>query len=319
MIANIRTANSEAENPTRVTPQTLIELARAGEQLPLRSVNLRALQSGLYVSPFKGRGMEFDETRPYQPGDDIRSLDWKVTARTGKAHTKLFREERERPVLLWVDLRQTMFFATRGVFKSVMAAKASALLAWSTAAHGDRLGGLIFSDDTHQELPPHNGKSAVLRFIQTLSHHTAWTRDNDFAIPVDAQAATVQHAIIRLRNVARPGSLIFLLSDFRHLTAQAESHLSQIARHNDVVLIHISDPLESRLPPAGLYRLSDGANTLSIDTGDKSIREHYHQRRQEHVERLARLCKRNRIFMLPLGTSDDVVQKLQTGLGLRVK
>lgn len=314
MITGIRVT----ENPTRVTAQTLIELARAGEQLPLRSVNLRALQSGLYVSPFKGRGMEFDETRPYQPGDDIRSLDWKVTARTGRAHTKLFREERERPVLVWVDLRQTMFFATRGVFKSVMAAKAAALLAWSTAAHSDRLGGLIFSDETHQELPPRSGKSGVLRFIQTLSHHPAWDQSSKLA-SAHARADTVQHAVIRLRNVVRPGSLVFLLSDFRHLTAQAESHLSQIARHNDVVLIYISDPLESRLPPAGRYRFSDGANTLSIDTGDKGIQEHYQQRRQAHFERLERLCNRNRMFMLPLGTQDNVVHKLQTGLGLRAK
>lgn len=307
-----------AENPTRVTPQSLIELARAGEQLPLRSVNLRALNSGLYASPFKGRGMEFDETRPYQPGDDIRSLDWKVTARTGKTHTKLFREERERPVLLWVDLRQTMFFATRGVYKSVMAAKASALLAWSTAAHGDRLGGLIFSDDAHRELPPKNGRAAVLRFIQSLSHHPAWEQHTGTA-HTPAQTDIVQHAILRLRNVARPGSLIFLLSDFRQLTEQGESHLNQIARHNDVVLVHISDPLENRLPPPGRYRLSNGAHTVSIDTGDKRIRDHYQQRRQTHIERLQRLCRRNRIFMLPLGTQDNVVHTLQTGLGLRGK
>lgn len=316
MIGIRASTNTAVENPTRVTSQTLIELARAGEQLPLRSVNLRALNSGLYVSPFKGRGMEFDETRPYQPGDDIRSLDWKVTARSGRAHTKLFREERERPVLLWVDLSPTMFFATRGVFKSVMAAKAAALLAWSATAHGDRLGGLIFSDETHRELPPRNGKSGVLRFIQTLSHHPAWDQSNR---PVGNPADTVLHAVVRLRNVARPGSLVFLLSDFRHLTAQTESHLNQIARHNDVVLVYISDPLENRLPPAGRYRFSNGIDTLSIDTGDDNLREHYEQRRRAHVERLERLCSRNRIFMLPLGTQDNVVHKLQTSLGLRAK
>lgn len=310
-------ATNVTENPTRVTPQALIELARAGEQLPLRSVNLRALHSGLYVSPFKGRGMEFDEARPYQPGDDIRSLDWKITARTGKAHTKLFREERERPVLLWVDLQPTMFFATRGVYKSVMAAKAAALLAWGAAAHSDRLGGLIFSDNAHRELPPKNGRAAVLRFIQNLSHHPAWDEHN--SIPPRTPADTVQHAILRLRNVARPGSLLFLLSDFRHLTEQGESHLSQIARHNDVVLVYISDPLENRLPPPGRYRLSDGADTVSIDTGDKHIRERYQQRRQAHLEQLQRLCRRDRIFMLSLSTQDNVVHKLQTGLGLRGK
>ena len=304
-----------ASNPTHLSVREMIALARAGGQLPLKAMSIRAMQSGLYVSPFKGRGMEFDETRPYQAGDDIRTLDWKVTARTGKAHTKLFREERERPVLLWVDLRQSMFFATRGVFKSVVASKAAALLAWSTAAHRDRLGGLLFSEDAHHELQPSNGKTAVLRFIQQLARQAQWKNDTE-PTAHDSTSNTLAKAFLRLRNVSRPGSLIFLLSDFRRLDEKSESHLSQISKHNDVVMIHISDPMEMRLPPKGTYRLSDGRRSVSIDTSDNSLRSKYEQQRLQHLEHLERLCTRHRIFLLNLSTQDDVVHKLQQGLGL---
>lgn len=308
---------STTDHPARITPAALIALARAGEQLPLRSVNIRAMQSGLYVSPFKGRGMEFDETRLYQPGDDIRGMDWKVTARTGKPHTKLFREERERPVLLGVDLRRSMFFATRGAFKSVVAARAAALLAWSTVAHGDRIGGLLFGETAHRELPPKTGKTGVLRLIQHLCHHPAWNNETPAANTETGNSDLLGHALLRLLNVARPGSLIFLLSDFRGLGEQAESWLNRLARHNDVVLIHISDPLEIELPPPGRYRLSNGARDFNIDTGDNRYREIYQRRGREHIHRLQQLCKRNRMFFLPLGTPDNVVHTLQTGLGLK--
>ena len=115
-----------------ISPATLIQLRQPGESLALPSVRIKAKQTGTYLSQYKGRGMEFEEHRPYQPGDDIRNIDWRVTARTGIPHTKVYREERERPVLFCVDYRRPMFFATRGVFKSVMAAKAAALLAWSS-------------------------------------------------------------------------------------------------------------------------------------------------------------------------------------------
>ncbi|PCI06195.1 MAG: DUF58 domain-containing protein, partial [Gammaproteobacteria bacterium] len=130
-----------ADDIVRIRQSTLISLNREAKNLPLTPRKITAKLSGTYLTIFKGLGMEFDEVRPYQAGDDLYSIDWNVTARTGEAHTKIFREERERPVLMWVDYRQPMFFATRGSFKSVVAAKIAALLAWSAAQHGDRLGG----------------------------------------------------------------------------------------------------------------------------------------------------------------------------------
>lgn len=143
----------------------LINLAKPAANLKLFRSGIRAQQSGGYLSRTKGRGMEFDEVRPYQPGDDIRSIDWRVTARTDKTHTKLFREERERPVFISVDYRASMQFATRGVFKAVQAAKLAALLAWVAQRQGDRIGGQIFTDNSCRELKPQSGKQAVLHFL----------------------------------------------------------------------------------------------------------------------------------------------------------
>lgn len=305
-------ATTSVIDPVHVSPQQLIALAHAGESLPLQAMRARAAQSGLYLSAFKGRGMEFDESRPYQPGDDVRTLDWKVTARTGRAHTKQFREERERPVLLWLDLRRPMFFATRGCFKAVAASRAASLLGWAASAHRDRLGGLVFSESVHKELKPQRGKTGVLRFIQTLCRHPAWDDDDQ-----PQQSASLNIPMLRLMNVAHPGSLIFLLSDFRGFDERTEQHLGQIVRHNDVVMIHISDPLEAELPPPGRYRFSDAHSTRSLDTEDRAIRERYRQRHQLHTSRLQSFCRRYRLFYLALQTQDNVIERLQNGLGLK--
>ncbi len=305
--------NPVGDDIVRINQSTLIGLHHDAQSLPLKSKKIHAQFSGNYLSAFKGRGMEFDEARPYEPGDDIRSIDWRVTARTGKAHTKLFREERERPVLLWVDYRKPMFFATRGSFKSVVAAKTAALLAWSAAQHGDRLGGLIFSENSHQELRPQRGKSATLHFIEKLTHHDAW--DDYQSTTVDETSG--HQALTRLRRVSRPGSLIFLISDFRHMGDTMQSSLAQLSRHNDVVMLFISDPLEAQLPPAGFYRISDGASELNLNTRNKDAREIYQQRFQQHEQHLKQLCKKLGMFFLNISTDQPLVSCLQNGLGLR--
>ncbi len=302
------------ESPVRVSKQGLIALNREAESLSLKTVKIRSIQGGHYLSPFKGRGMEFDEVRPYQAGDDMRTLDWRVMARTGKPHTKLFREERERSVLFWVDYRAPMFFATRGIFKSVMAARAASLLAWSAVHHGDRLGGLIFSEQHHQEMRPQRGKKGVLHFIQSLVEHPAWGNTD-----TENKADTAIQALMRLRRVAHPGSLIFLISDFRAMGDQAERHLGQLTRHNDVVMLFIHDLLEQNLPPAGLYRVSDGTKDLSLDTTSKSLRKTYHEKFEQRKTSLQNLCRRYGIYYLPCTTSDDLLSTLQRGLGLSLR
>lgn len=307
------TAGESSIEAVQVTVPSLVGLNRQAAGIRLGRSRVRARQGGDYQSPFKGRGMEFDESRLYQPGDDIRNIDWRVTARTGKPHTKMFREERERPVFLWVDLRVPMFFATRGVFKAVLAARLASLIAWSAVYNGDRVGAVIFSEHVHHELRPQRGKIGVLRLINQLVDHPAWMRDS----PVLPEPGAGSRALMRLRRVLRPGSLVFLLSDFRNLDDAAETQLLRISRNNEVAMVHIHDTLESELPPAGLYRVSDGSEELLLDTYDRRRVEAYRRHYYEHCERLARLARLGNMRLLSCTTGEDPVTVLQGGLGVR--
>jgi len=306
-------------DPVHVSREALIAMHTPAEGLALKSAKIRAQQGGQYLSTFKGRGMEFDEVRPYQPGDDVRTIDWRVTARSGKAHTKRFREERERSVLFWVDYRAPMFFATRGVFKSVLAAHAAALLAWSAVRHGDRLGGLVFSETQHAEVRPQRGKKGVLHFIQALVNYHV-REENAVQVLTAEQAETAAcQALIRLRRVARPGSLVFLVSDFRAMGAQSEAHLAQLSRHCDVLMFFITDTLEQNLPPGGHYRVSQGAKSLTLDTHDRALRERYRQKFQARQVYLKTLSQRYGIYLLPCATTDNLLTTLQRGLGRQAR
>ncbi|TRW90323.1 DUF58 domain-containing protein [Candidatus Methylobacter oryzae] len=311
-------AKVSASELVSVSLKTLIDLARPAAGLNLKHSAIRAGQSGGYLSRFKGRGMEFEEARGYQPGDDIRSIDWRVTARTGETHTKVFREERERPVFISVDNRPAMHFATRGVFKSVLAAKLAGLLAWAAQHHGDRIGGQLFTEVVCRELKPQNGKHAVLRFLNAITSQEDLNR-------ADPSVITLEHALSRLMHHARPGSLVYIISDFRGVNDQVENHLAKLSRHCEVVLIFVYDSLESHLPEKGRYRFiaSDvaglsgtGAATgdrrdVVIDTGDRQRLLKYHQHFAQRLQQLEQIAKKMGLAFIQCSTTDDPIQRLR--------
>ncbi len=290
-----------AKDLVSVSLKTLIDLAKPASTLNLQHSKNRAQQSGAYMSRFKGRGMEFDEARLYQPGDDIRSIDWRVTARTGKTYTKVFREERERPVFISVDDRLTMHFATRGVFKSVLAAKLAGLLAWAAEHHGDRIGGQLFSEHDCYELKPQNGRHAVLRFLNALVKPQK-SADKHF---------TLSQVLARLNQHTRPGSLVYIVSDFRGINDESETHIAKLARHCEVVLIFIYDPLESSLPVKGRFRFTDELSDVVVDAGDQKGLSEYHQRFAERQQRLESLAKKRGLAFIQCSTQEDPVQCLR--------
>ena len=303
----------EGASPISVSQPGLIRLAGPARAIALDVLRVNSLQTGAYVSRFRGRGMEFDESRPYQPGDDPRSIDWRVTARSTTAYTKLFREERERPVLVAVDLRSNMHFATRGCFKSVNASRAAALLAWAAHHRGDRLGGLIFGDTTHRELKPRLGRRSALRFVHELAEHRDWQQRDT---TVDSGDAFTQ-AMSALRRVARPGSLVVVISDFKGFTRQAQSYLSSVARHSEVLAVFINDPIERELPPPGRYRLVSADDELAIDTYAAPARRDYEHAFEEKLHELERFCQTYHVHLMPMSTDDDPVSTLQAALGRR--
>ena len=309
-------------SPVSVSQAGLIRLNGPARAIALDVLRINSLQTGAYVSHFRGRGMEFDESRPYQPGDDPRSIDWRVTARSTTAYTKLFREERERPVLVCADLRSNMHFATRGCFKSVNAARAAALIAWAAHHRGDRLGGLIFGDTTHRELKPRLGRRAALRFVHQLAEHRDWPNPNKkgsepFSEISEKGSDPFAQAMSSLRRVARPGSLVVVISDFIGFDRGAQSYLSSVARHNEVLAVFMNDPLERRLPPPGRYRIVSPDDELSIDTFATAARRDYENEFAQRTEILEKFCHRYGVHLMPMSTDDDPVSTLQTALGRR--
>ncbi len=300
-------------NPVSISTGGLIELAQKCRGLSLRSGLIGAVQSGDYQSSFKGRGMEYDESRLYQQGDDIRNIDWRVTARTGKPHTKLFCEERERPVHIWVDLRSPMFFATRGRFKAVCAAELASMFAWIAINQNDRVGGIVFSDDIDHELKPQRGKSAALRMINYMVSAPGWQAGTTRPVTQNYELTS----LLALRRLVRPGSLVIMLSDFRGFDDKAKKHLFGLRQHNEVIMVHIYDELEAVLPPAGYYRLSDGEQELDIDTSDKKLVEQHRQRFQSRRDSLLALARSSNVNLLTCRTDNDPARVIREGLRRR--
>jgi len=290
----------------------LIALRFPARQLRLARKN-RALSAlaGPNKSNFRGRGIDFEEVRSYQPGDDIRTIDWRVTARTGSAHTKLFREERERPVLVVVDQRNGMFFGSSHCFKSVLAAQLASLIAWSALDAGDRVGGLVFNGAEHREIRPRRSRKTVLALLSQIAGY-------NHALPLANASAPDSFAdmLSNLRRIARPGSSLFLVSDFHGASREhAREHLFQLAQHTELTAVACSDPMESKLPRAGKYAVTDGSARSELHTADKKLRSIYQQRFQRHRDLLSRDLLRLGIPMLQATTDQAPFTLLQQFYG----
>ncbi|MBK1648185.1 DUF58 domain-containing protein [Rhabdochromatium marinum] len=269
------TATATATAPDadwRVDATDLIALRSRAARLSTKPPRAsRSVLAGQHQSRFRGRGMDYRESRHYQAGDDIRNMDWRITARAGHAHVKVFDEERERPVVVVADFGPSMFFASRGAFKSVMAARLAALIGWSTISRGDRIGALLF-DGQHREIAPAGGRRGQMRLIRAL---VAAGDPNLGLAAHEAPAGELNRALARLRHVIRPGSLVWLLSDFASADAETERHLSQLRVHNTVLAVEILDALELAPPPPGRYRISDGRRSGLLDTLSRGLRNDY--------------------------------------------
>ena len=279
-------------------------------QLARRNRALSTL-AGPNKSNFRGRGIDFEEVRNYQAGDDIRTIDWRVTARTGNAHTKLFREERERPVLVVVDQRSSMFFGSRHCFKSVLAAQLGALLAWSALQGGDRVGGLVFNEQGHHDIRPRRSRKTVLGL---LSQIVEFNRQ----LPLDASDTQqdFSEVITNLRRIARPGTSLFLVSDFRGYDSNgAREQLFELAKHTEITALACTDPMEADLPRAGSYTVTDGSQRSRLQTADartrQLFRQHFDQRRSTLAEDFLRLG----IPLLDVATHESPFAVLQTFYG----
>lgn len=258
---------------------------------------------GTHRSHRLGAGLDFAEVRPYQAGDDPRNMDWRHTARRGRPFTKLFHEERELPVRVFVDLGPTMRFGTRCAFKSVIAARAAALLAWATIDAGDRIGGTLHDGQSHSEQPTCGRERGALGFIHQLV--TAATR------PVLASGPEAFATALRaFAHTVRPGTRAIVLSDFHHLDAAGERALAMLRAASHVALVQVFDTMESVPPPPGVYAVAAPDGEQVLDLCSPVRREAYGAPFRERSERLAALARRLGATLLPLATHDDPLRTL---------
>lgn len=294
----------------QLTLNELIKLALPARQIKLDYRHHAASHlAGQFVSVFRGRGIDFEEVRPYQAGDDIRTMDWKVTARTGKPYTKLYREDRERPVYLVVDMSQAMQFGTRVAFKSVVAARAAALIGWAAIQQRDRVGGIIYNGSDYQEFRPRSGSQALLPLLQSMVKFTQTTPENN-----QSSEHSLFAALQRVRHVIKPGSLACIFSDFSTLDYEAERKLYQLSRHNDMLALQIYDILERTPPPPNRYGISDGEDVITLDTRNKKLCQAYQAYFHDHSDHLAMILNQFKIPVIQLATHQDITKRLTKGL-----
>ncbi|KIH84258.1 DUF58 domain-containing protein [Pseudomonas batumici] len=299
-----------AEPGIRTTLAELIEMRHRVREVQLFSTpSQRSPLIGLHHSKLRGRGVDFDQVRVYQAGDDVRSIDWRVTARTQEPHTKLFHEERERPIFILVEQSRQLFFGSGLTFKSVLAAQAASLIGWAALGHNDRVGGLVYGDNEHYEIKPRRSKQSLLQLLNRLVrvNHSLHTE-------AAAEPNALGLALIRARKVLRPGSLVIVICDERALTDAAEQQLSLLSRHCDLLMLPVSDPLDHALPAAGLLRFAERDAQLELDTLNLELRQAYRARGDARIARWELLAQKLRVLLMPLSTQSEMVEQLRAYL-----
>lgn len=295
--------------------RVLTKRCRAAQDLRLFDHQAaKSLLLGNVRSRFRGRGMEFEEARPYQPGDDIRSIDWRVSARTGKTHTKVYAEERERPVHIVLDQRNCMFFGSQARFKSVLAAELAACLAWASLGASDRIGGQIFSDTRETDIRARRNKQAILRFLTSIIEFNHAlpdvAQDRNRGVEDAVHDRPLDYVFEECRRLIRPGTALFVLSDFSDFNDDAAKLLSALGRHAEITLFWITDPLEFDLDLSGRLGVSDGQSTRSIDFS-RGLRDRYRSERLDQRDRLERAARRSRSRLVRVDTAQEPVSFLR--------
>lgn len=269
--------------------------------------------NGRHASRLRGRGLNFEEMRDYLPGDDIRSIDWKATARTGKPHVRVFTEERDRPALLVVDQRTSMFFGSRLNMKSVTAAEAAAITAFGIVGAGDRVGGIVFSDDEQVELAPRRSQRTVFALLESISSMNG-------RLEADKQLATQPgslNAVLKsAARLAHHDHLVVVFSDFDGIDDLTHRHLSGIAAHNDVVLVLVYDPLAEQIQPGDVAVIGDGVMQAEVDLGSTATREAINRFSQSRLARIHRWQREINLSVLPLSAGEETLPQIRALLGV---
>ena len=255
--------------------------------------------SGEYHSAFKGRGMSFSEVREYQYGDDVRNIDWNVTARTGDPFIKVFEEDRELTVILLIDISKSSFFGSVNQFKSELTAEISAVIAFSAITNNDKVGAILFTDKVEKYIPPKKGKKHILRIIREVIY-----------LKPDSNGTDINEAFVYLSNIQKKRAIVFALSDF--MTTGYESALSIAAKKHDIIGLQIFDSIEKEMPNIGIVNAYDAETNQSIilDTSSRTTREKYNKWFEDNSIYFDQTFNRYRSDHISINTADDYVKLL---------
>lgn len=296
----------DADHLLRLGPKS-----RALSLLPRQPA--RSILNGRHASRLRGRGLNFEELRSYLPGDDIRTIDWKVTARTGEPHVRVYTEERDRPALVLVDQRVSMFFGTRTYMKSVIAAEAAAIAAHRVLGQGDRVGGIVFGDTDLAEHRPQRRAVALSRFLSSVGALNCSLNATLRPEPT----VTLNDVLKQANRIAHTNALVCVFSDFDGLDESSEKLLSGLARKNDLILFNITDPSAQGLPPNLRLTVSDGSKQIEIDSSEPGLSDRIRTALEDRLAQLQHWSRRYGFPIVPMATTEPALDQLLRLFGHR--
>ncbi|MDM9627481.1 DUF58 domain-containing protein [Rhizobium sp. S152] len=299
----------ETTTGVHVTTQQLVALeARARDLAFVQKAKSHRQLAGRMQSAMRGRGLSFEELRDYLPGDDVRTIDWRVTARTGKPTVRVYSEEKERPALVVVDQRINMFFGSRRAMKSVTAAEAAILCAWRILGSGDRVGGFVFNDETIDDVKPHRSRQAVIGFADRIARQNA-ALDAAYAAPPSPEA--LDRTIERVAAIAHHDHLVIIVSDFDGHTASTRDMLLRLAAHNDVICLLVYDPFLLELPRTGNIVVSGGALQAELALKQGGVRQSIDSFARDRGRELRAWQRELGLPMLPISSAEETAPQLR--------
>ena len=309
---------SEMSDAVHTDLNTLVSLqyqAQGFSFLPRQPVH--SILAGKKASRLRGRGLNFEELRNYRPGDDLRTMDWKASLRSGTPYVRVYSEERDRPVFLIVDQRVSMFFGSQLKMKSVVAAELAALAAWRSLGQGDRVGAIVFNDTECSVIKPARSKATTLRILQEI------TRMNQ-ALPElgaepKSESQSFNEALSKAENLASHDCLICAITDCGGVDEESRKIMTRAAQRNDILAILIYDPLGARLPQAGRVVFSSGKSQLEVDTGKRQVRESFAGEFDDRVTRATHLLQQRSIPFLKISAAEDPLKQLRRALGQAIR
>ena len=275
-----------------------------------KNQSVHSVLSGKHASLLRGRGLDFSEVRQYTFGDDIRNIDWKVTARTRVTHTKVFNEEKERPSFMIVDQSSSMFFASEGTMKSVIAAKIATIAGFKVLKDSDRIGGLVFNDDSYEYVVPKRSRKSLLHLLELIVNKNQKLVTHK---KMSSNKAFINKVLFKAQNIITHNSVVVVVSDFKQLDNQGRIYLSTIARHNDVIAVLISDSMEENLPSVKIP-IGDGNQQLVLSGKDKIRLKFKEQTKTKRQETIHFLRKYN-IPVMELNTVEPLVDQIKQIFG----